>query len=202
MRLSYFIFSLYFGYFIGLALSKEWLKTPYDNDDDFNVQAKYKEYKTLFCNDSRIKDHEYAVKYWILPDLTILKDGHSISFPTLDGIAYWNVTMNGKTLEIGLVQERHFGFYHCVVTINKETKIVKKALNYHGPYFGNLWQIYKKNTMIGGIAGGSMALILICCSIFYTFKYNEKDEKIEKEIKDDQPNSVGHENSGYEITFM
>ncbi|CAD5114830.1 unnamed protein product [Dimorphilus gyrociliatus] len=189
---------------------KEWYRTPYKNDNDFNIKSKYNEYKQLVCNDSRVSGiaESTSFEYWILPDLTILEDGDSVLFPTLDGIAYWNVTNNGFILNIGLVQERHFGFYHCVVKVGNDGKkiIVKKALNYHGAYFGNLWSTYKKNTMIGGIAGGSMALILIVCSIIYTLKFEDKDNEIQPDndtgsIKE-ETNNASYTNEGYEVTVM
>ena len=138
-----------------------WMQKPYTNDS-FNEQRKYGENVTLTCSAG---DSE-TVDYWVLPDTTVMEAGDVIDFKTLDGVASWRVSTDGGNMDITLVQERHFGLYYCVLKTSGKHYIIKRALNYRGPYFGDLWPKYKWNVISGcGTAGGVLAAAVLMAMV-------------------------------------
>lgn len=164
----------------------DWWNAPY-TDDSFNDQVEYGDNITLLCNDTRIPPG-IIYDYWVLPDLRIFTPGHHESFKTLDGIAGWYSSTDGKELTMYLLQEQHFGLYYCAVhtedTNGKvlDNFIVKKGVNMRGPFFGDLWEKYKLNTIIGGSAAGGFLLFAILIAIVYHFRYHSdpKEEPIDE----------------------
>ena len=111
-----------------------------------------------------------------------------MEFSTLDGTSSWEVSSDGRLIHITMIHERQFGFYYCHVKDSGQCHVIKKALNYKGAYFTDLWDKYKDNTMVGLIAAGSLLLIIVVCWVIYEFRYipyserpsaDEDDDKIE-----------------------
>lgn len=83
------------------------------------------------------------------------------------------VNENATELTITLIQEFQFGFYHCIVEDSQGVKhTIKKALNYKGPYFGDLWKKYENNVIISCSAAGGFLILAIILWVFYEKKYS------------------------------
>ena len=136
-----------------------WMDAPYGNNN-FNSHEQYGHNATLECSDDRTsEDSEF--QYWILPDLTVMNKSSYQHYWTLYGVATWRVSDNGMTLHATNINERQFGFYYCLVKSDGKIQVVKKAINYTGPYFGNLWPKYRMNVIIGLSAAGIFVVLAI-----------------------------------------
>lgn len=164
-----------------------WMEEPY-KDDSFNVLGKYGENVSIECADHRRPEPE-DVLYWILPDLTVMNRSDYKDFQTIDGPAGWYVSPNGTSVEVFLVQERHFGFYHCVFSnrssgrdgggsgsSSSSVEVIKKGLNYDGPYLGDLWPLYEKPVVIGCVAAGIFAALFAVLCVVYEARFHEEIE--------------------------
>ena len=179
----------------------EWMELPH-GDDSFNVKAEFNTNVTLSCTVSSVSA-EYGFQYWIAPDMTIMKENYNTSFRTLDGTAGWQVSEDGWELHAFLIQEAHFGFYYCIRSrvLNPDDVIaIKLAINYQGPYWGDLWEKYETNTIVGLTASGSFLALVIIVMITWHFRYNTKEAEPEVNYKDDgieENGSVAHPYGGY-----
>lgn len=157
-----------------------WMEEPY-KDDSFNVLGRYGENVSIECADHRRPEPE-DVLYWILPDLTVMNRSDYKDFQTIDGPAGWYVSPNGTSVEVFLVQERHFGFYHCVFSNRSSgdggssVEVIKKGLNYDGPYLGDLWPLYEKPVVIGCVAAGIFAALFAVLCVVYEARFHEEIE--------------------------
>lgn len=143
--------------------AKWWMDQPYDNTD-FNARVEYGDNYNLTCEDERLEGLPYDVLYWVIPDMTIMRGGDYLDFKTLDGQAGWQVSNDANFINLFIVTEYHFGFYYCLVEQGGEEIMVKRAVNYQGPYFDDLWDDYRLNTIVGC----SAALIFLgIVGIFY-----------------------------------
>jgi len=92
---------------------------------------------------------------WMLPDFTILYNvtgGPGDRFRMED---------NGWSLSISSVEASDIGLYHCMMkTPADEWFLVKLGLNAKGPYYEDLWEKYKLNTIIGLSAAGGFLLLV------------------------------------------
>ena len=122
----------------------------------------------------------YKIEYWTLPNMEVMKAGESSYFWTLDGVAGWIVSANASLIHIMLVQPQHFGFYYCTITKDGATKVIKKALNYNGPYWGDLWEEYESNFIIAFSASGGFLVILLGVMLIWHFRYIPLDERKKK----------------------
>lgn len=176
------------------SAAKKWMNWPYDDESDFNVDAKYKEDVLLPCEDDYMKSKNsstFTPYYWILPDTTVMMPGNEIVFDTAkDGEAGWLVADN-VSMMVTNVQERHFGFYYCVVNETEldELHVVKAALNFEGAYFGDLWDLYRENTIIGCSAAGGFLVACLACYFTYYFVFDKKSEDLGLE---DDKHQEGH----------
>ena len=178
----------------------EWMELPY-GDDSFNVKAEFNTNVTLSCNVSSVSS-EYGFQYWIAPDMTIMKENYSFSFRTLDGMAGWQVSEDGWELHAYLIQEAHFGFYYCIrSTSDDDTIAIKLAINYQGPYWGDLWKKYETNTIVGLTASGSFLALAIIVMITWHFRYDSKEPEVDHRKDDviEENGSVAHRGGYQEI---
>ncbi len=149
----------------------DWLKEPY-GDDSFNIRAEFNSNVTLSCNQSLPVGNE--PRYWIRPDTKIMYAGESEEFRTLDGMASWRVSDNAYEMIITLVQPEHFGFYYCVTNDNTSSNseyVVKLAVNYEGPYWGDLWKKYETPTIVALSASGGFLVLAILLAITWHFRW-------------------------------
>ena len=146
---------------------------PYDNSEDFNEDVKYEENITLTCGDT---GGEF--RHWIRPDMTVMEKNSSEFFKVLYGSAGWSVDSNG-VMHIIFVQEDHFGFYYCTIYDSGTYIYVKKALNYKGPYFGDLWDTYEMNFIIGLSAAGGFLLACLVIFVVHHFFFSSSDPDYE-----------------------
>ena len=177
------------------------MELPY-GDDSFNVKAEFNTNVTLSCNVSSVSA-EYEFQYWIAPDMTIMRQNYSTSFRTLDGMAGWQVSEEGWELDAYLIQEAHFGFYYCIrssAADPDDVVAVKLAINYQGPFWGDLWEKYETNTIVGLTASGSFLALVIIVMITWHFRYNSKEPEVgHKDDVIDENGSVAHRGSYQEI---
>ena len=148
----------------------DWRNAPYGNDD-FNVRAEYTKKTQPECIDDRVANLSFTVQKWILPDMRIMLPGELYSWPTVDGVAAWEVAADGRTINISLVQDNHFGFYHCLVEANNGTEYaIKAALNFKGPYWGgSVWWRYKDASTYA--LGFSLAYGVLCILLSLLWTY-------------------------------
>ena len=94
------------------------------------------------------------------------------------------------------IEESQFGFYHCHVTTPSGPAVIKKALNYKGPYFGNLWDKYEKSVIISCSAAGGFLVLATALCCLYDYKYPDEDDK------DDNPkNAVDSDQGEYNFAL-
>lgn len=151
-----------------------------NNGDSINTEAKFEENATLHCNDSSLSPGQnFEFQYWIRPDSVIMEKNDHEEFRILDGLAGWQVSTNGMELTIVHVQEKQFGHYICVYKDSNSGKIIaaKRGLNVNGPYFGDLWEIYKMNTIIGLGSVGVFLILAVIIGLTYKFKYVQHKEE-------------------------
>lgn len=182
-----------------------WMKQPYTSDDEFNVKAEYTSNYTFEVN---MTAHGLVtVEYWVIPNLRIMEDGDRVTFKTLDGISSWEVENDGKNMVITLVQEAHFGFYHVHGNdTDGNWKAVKLALNYQGPFFGDLWEVYRMNTIVGCSSAAAFLLITAVTYLIYEWKFVD-DQDTTSGANDEsstkyQPEPKAEDNSFTNMGYM
>ena len=165
----------------GVVLGNQYVRQPYSSDSEFNQQVKFGDDASLECKDRFIPSPE-QIQYWILPNNMVLKpsEKHKVYDP-IDKLSIWTVTSDGTRINLTNVREAHFGVYHCVIGESTNLRTVKVGLNYNGPYFGNLWTIYRRNVMIGGIASAVFLVIAATLYTIYKLRYRGEEEEEEEE---------------------
>ena len=164
-----------------LVLGNQYVRQPYSDDSEFNQQVKFGDDASLECKDRFIPspnpDH---IQYWILPNNRVLRRGeaHEVYDP-IDKSSVWRVIGDGSRINLTNIREAHFGVYHCVIE-STNIRTVKVGLNYNGPYFGNLWSIYRRNVMIGGIASAVFLVIAATLYTIYKLRYRGEEEEEEQ----------------------
>ncbi len=106
-----------------------------------------------------------------------MRENENSVFETLDGVAGWHVTQTGSQIVAFLVHQEHFGFYYCVRgnETNGNIFVIKKALNFKGPYFGDLWKKYETNVIVALSSSGSFLVLVILTGLTYHFRYRGDD---------------------------
>ena len=166
-----------------LVLGNQYVRQPYSSDSEFNQQVKFGDDASLECKDRFIPKPD-QVQYWILPNNKVLQLGqtYNVSDP-IDKLSVWTVTGDGSRINLTNIREAHFGVYHCVMGVSpdfRDFRTVKVGLNYNGPYFGNLWTIYRRNVMIGGIASAVFLVIAATLYTIYKLRYRGEEEEEEQ----------------------
>ena len=115
--------------------------------------------------------------------MQVLPAGQTYVYDTLDGNASWIAeSPPGKNLYITLVKEEHFGIYYCVATDSNDPDskyVIKRALNYEGPTFGDMWPKYRRAAGIAlGTCGGWVAFWIIGVSVYYLKFARDEDSKV------------------------
>ena len=165
----------------GVVLGNQYVRQPYSSDSEFNQQVKFGDDASLECKDRFILTSPDEFKYWILPNNMVLQPGntYNVSDP-IDKLSVWTVTGDGSRINLTNIREAHFGVYHCVMVVSSTLRTVKVGLNYNGPYFGNLWTIYRRNVMIGGIASAVFLVIAATLYTIYKLRYRGEEEEEEQ----------------------
>ena len=143
-----------------------WVHQPYDDTDEYNVNAEYLSNVTLTCEGP---DSGYTFEYWIMPDMTVAEQDYERSFNTLDGPAGWKVSSTGE-MQIKNIHEDHFGFYTCRTSSGNMKHAVKRSVNVKGAYFGDLWLKYRMPTIIGLSAACGFLVISVSLCLLYNYK--------------------------------
>ena len=125
------------------ALGSQWMQEPYGNDV-FNINATYLSNVTIICQDASTPA-DFQFKYWVIPDMTVMKENDRKDVRSLDGMTGWEVNHNGSEITLIMVYPYHFGFYYCNGQNAAGTRhyVYKRAVNYRGPHFENLWEVYR-----------------------------------------------------------
>lgn len=161
-----------------------WMNAPYGNEK-FNYREHYGNNLTIECTDGRLPTN-YTFSYWIRPDLVVMNKSDEDQFWTLDGYASWKVSDDGLTMDVTNLNQRQFGFYYCVVqSAGGDTIVVKKAINYRGPYFGNLWPKYRMNVIIGLTAAAVFFVFIVVCCVVAAYCERTPEENAKEEPRQD-----------------
>ena len=79
--------------------------------------------------------------------MSVMKENDYKEIRTLDGMSGWAVNHNGSELLVFMVYPHHFGFYYCNgrsgAAPNEVHHVYKRAVNWQGPHFENLWSVYQ-----------------------------------------------------------
>ena len=139
--------------------------------------------------------------------MTIMNAGDSVEFKTLDGKSGWQVSNDAYSIQLFIVTENHFGFYYCLVNVNETQLMIKRAVNYKGPYFDDLWDDYRMNTIVA--CASSLTFLAIIGGIYgINFFYERRKakkggvapiEEDEDAKKQDEMEQNGYTNDGYEM---
>ena len=147
----------------------DWHEKPYNSSEAFEIKAEFGTNVSLYCHNWHYPETESGtVNFWIRPDLTIMSPGEKEEADSREGVSAWAVSGDGMVMQLTNIDEVHFGFYYCIRRIEAEGKdvVIKKALNYKGAYYGDLWERYQENVIIGGICVGVIiVLVLLACMI-------------------------------------
>ncbi len=178
------------------ATFNDWWQQPY-GDNSFNKKAKFDTNTTLNCDDDRVGSLPLEVLYWILPDLTVLEKGKTRTFLVLGGYAGWSVSAQANAIQLIFIQPQHFGFYYCVLidgTTNQKY-VVKKAVNYDGPHFGDTWEMYEMNVIIGVSSAGGFLVVAFMVYFVYSHQYRENEMEDNDDDSSNKNTYVGLEDA-------
>lgn len=104
----------------------------------------------------------------MLPDLTMLYADRG----------RFKILNNNWTLQIINVTNDDLGMYHCVLrSPDVEWFVLRLGLNVGGPYFEDLWDKYRRNTVVGFSASFGFLLIAAAICLVYYFRYQAEDDE-------------------------
>ena len=147
------------------------------------ITSEYEKEIVMMCNrnDSYFPPKEKwsgGKAKWILPNADVIES------PWVEPgrVPLRQTADDGSNLTISHLLDEHFGIYMCVVVNSDDQKwyVAKYGVNPDGPYFGNLWERYRLNVIIGCSAAGGFLLICLGALAVYTFRYKEEDEEDEE----------------------
>jgi len=148
----------------------EWRRRPYEDDSEFNILAEFGTNITLTCENDVYNATDdaslYAILYWITPDVNVIPVGEK--WMNEDNVVLGEVEGTGSNMTLTKIDAIHFGFYYCIIETKADNTlvVVKKAVNYKGPYFGEFMDNYYWNVIVGGSAAGAVFVILaLACAI-------------------------------------
>lgn len=108
-------------------------------------------------------------KHWMIPNGQLILVNSSDFHFVID---------NNFTLFIDRIDDDDFGIYRClIVRSDFNIDVIEHTLNIDGPYFGDLLSKYRHNAMIGGIAAGSLFVVLAGSCIIWQLRYHKRDER-------------------------
>lgn len=135
----------------------------------------YLEYYTtvsMDCDDSKYNftsSQHIEKRYWLLPDSSLLQSGQNNKHVNID---------SNFTLTINKIDDNDFGYYFClVVRSDHSVDRIRHGLNVNGPYFGDLLEKYRKNAIIGGIAAGTLFVIVAGTCLVWHMRYQTRERK-------------------------
>lgn len=137
--------------------------------EDFKLE--YYETVSLECNEA---DYNFTntqpikSRSWLAPDGNLInasKDGQ------------YDIDSN-FTLTVHRISDNDFGYYFCIIVRSDYTvdRIVH-GVNVDGPYFGDLLEKYKKNAMIGGIAAGTLFVIVAGSCLVWQLRFQQRSHR-------------------------
>lgn len=137
-----------------------------------NLKQEYFTDAVFTCNHTLhnfTSDFSINKTYWIIPNGTVISQAYSGSHVEVD---------SDFTITIHRIDDDDFGNYYCLlVRSDYSVDRIKHGLNVDGPYFGDLVAIYSRRAMIGGIAGGSLFLVLMGCCLVWHFRYQQREDR-------------------------
>lgn len=137
---------------------------------DFSLE--YYETVSLDCNESNYNftsSESVTTRYWLVPDGNLISDSQQ------DG--HYEIDSN-FTLTVHRISDNDFGHYFCLlVRSNYTVDRIVHGVNVDGPYFGDLLEKYKKNAIIGGIAAGSLFVIVAGSCLVWQLRYQQRSNR-------------------------
>ncbi|XP_045203899.2 uncharacterized protein LOC123556897 [Mercenaria mercenaria] len=135
-------------------------------------KLEYYETVSLECDASRYNftsTQPVVKKYWLVPN------GNLVSASEASG--HFEIDSN-FTLTVNRISDDDFGYYFCLlVRDDHNLDRIVHGLNTDGPFFGDLLEKYKKNAMIGGIAAGTLFVIVAGSCIVWQLRYQRKSQR-------------------------
>ncbi|XP_060073305.1 uncharacterized protein LOC132553110 [Ylistrum balloti] len=146
-----------------------------------NIKVEYFNTTTLKCDNSKLNittnpgnAANIQAKYWILPSGEKI-DNTSISKIQRGKLAWIISDWFDFSLTITDVNDEDFGMYYCVIVRNNyQVDVIPKGLNIDGPDYSKLIKRYRHNAMVGGIAAGSLFVIICGACLIHHFRYSSK----------------------------
>ena len=147
-------------------VSDEWITQITDTDFGNSV--------SFYCNTSLQSNQPpngSLPEKWMFNDLTNAPSGYNGTKR--------EISNDGYTMTILNVSTSDFGIYHCMMmTEEMEWYLIKLGLNVRGPYYEDLWEKYRMNTIIGLSACLGFMLIAIVIIVIYKNRYILDEESV------------------------
>lgn len=108
-------------------------------------------------------------RYWLLPSGELIVTNTSDAHITID---------DNFALTVDKIEDEDFGHYFCLLVRDDFTvdRIVH-GLNTGGPFYGDLFEKYTQKAMIGGIAAGTLFVIVAGSCLVWTFRHRQRDQR-------------------------
>lgn len=136
-----------------------------------NHKAKYYSNTTLACDDTLLGlPYTTFKKFWTLPNGSVVQWSHA------PDQKYQLGSFPGFNLTITNIDDADFGWYYCIILWDDYIYLIhsiKIGLNVNGADYESLYDAYKKNAIIGGIAAASTAVVLSLSCLVYWCRYSE-----------------------------
>ena len=141
--------------------------------EDFHLE--YYTDLTLNCGETEYNftNTNPATKYWLLPNGDFMTE----TVPENKRIAI-GADMSNFTLTITKLDDPDFGWYYCIIVwTDHSIDRIRHGVNVDGPFYGDLLDKYRHNAMIGGIAAGSLFVLLAGSCIIWHCRYRGRDDR-------------------------
>jgi hypothetical protein len=139
--------------------------------EDFHLE--YYSTVTLECDDTKYNftnSGQINKRYWLVPN------GELIS--ASQGSGHFEIENSNFTLTVNKISDDDFGHYFCIlVRSGNNLDRIMHGVNTDGPYFGDLLKKYKHNAIIGGIAAGSLFVVVAGSCIVWQLRYQRKSQR-------------------------
>lgn len=108
-------------------------------------------------------------RYWLLPNGDLIKVQTKTEHLNFD---------SNFTLTVEKIDDPDFGYYYCLMVRSDNTiGKIRHGLNVDGADFSGLLEKYRKNAIIGGIAAGTLFVIVSGFCLVWQLRYQRRDQR-------------------------
>ncbi|WAQ97884.1 hypothetical protein MAR_022257 [Mya arenaria] len=140
------------------------------------LQIEYYEPAHIDCDHTAYNftsDKTIMEQYWLLPNGNIIQSSSNKSDNHIVMYQNFSITINK-------ISDQDFGYYYCLlVRSDYSVDRIVHGLNTDGPYYGDLLKKYTHKAMIGGIAAGTLFVVLAGCCVVWQFHYHRRARRNE-----------------------